>query len=217
MPTKTIGQILAASPRLAPTPESKNTDQPSGWRPTLNEYEPTIREAVDACARFIADMEKGIPPYWLTITGENGCGKTTLARQTFAFAKANCNPGRHSLWISGAGIRSEENRRPNCEWFTADTFSQRMGAGEWDLPEYLRPDYLVTIDDLGRSRDTANATFTDGLCRLADQRMHRWMLWTTNLTLAEIASRLDPRIASRLIRDENRLITIKAGDYALRP
>ena len=31
-----------------------------------------------------------------------------------------------------------------------------------------------------------------------------------------IAARLDGRIASRLIRDENRLVTIKAGDYALR-
>ncbi len=92
-----------------------------------------------------------------------------------------------------------------------------MGGGEWDLPEYLRADYLVTVDDLGRSRDTAAGTFADGLCRLADNRLGRWMIWTTNLTLPEIASRLDPRIASRLIRDDNRLVNIKAGDYALRP
>ncbi len=91
-----------------------------------------------------------------------------------------------------------------------------MGRGEWDLPEYLRADYLVAVDDVGRSRDTANMTFADGLCRLADQRLGHWMIWTTNLTLAEIGNRLDARIASRLIRDDNRLVTIKASDYALR-
>ncbi len=159
---------------------------------------------------MIADMERGAAPYWLTLIGPFGCGKTMLARQTFDRAAATCNPGRHSLWIGGT-------RRPKCTWFTADSFAQAMGAGDWQLPEYLRDDYLVAIDDLGRSRDTANATFTDGLCRLADNRMHRWTIWTTNLTLPEISTRLDARIASRLIRDENKLVTIRAGDYALRP
>jgi hypothetical protein len=42
------------------------------------------------------------------------------------------------------------------------------------------------------------------------------MIWTTNLTLKEISANLDPRISSRLIRDDNRIITINAPDYALR-
>jgi hypothetical protein len=42
------------------------------------------------------------------------------------------------------------------------------------------------------------------------------MLWTTNLTLAEVSQRLDSRISSRLIRDGNKVVTITAGDYAMR-
>ena len=35
------------------------------------------------------------------------------------------------------------------------------------------------------------------------------------VTVAEIADRIDARIASRLIRDSNVFLTIEAGDYAL--
>jgi DNA replication protein DnaC len=159
-------------------------------------------------------MERGAMPYWLTLTGPFGCGKTMLARQVFDRAAATCNPGRHSLWIAGRGVRHEDNRRPRCCWFTADSFVQAMGQ-DWGLPEYLRADYLVAIDDLGRAKDTAAGTFTDGLCRLADNRMGRWTLWTTNLSYAELGARLDARIASRLIRDENKVARITAKDYAL--
>lgn len=204
-------------------PESRHTDLPlsqppaAAWRPSLNAYEPSLAAAAVALAKMAADMARGADPYWLTLAGPFGCGKTMLARQLFDHARDHCNPGRFSLWQAGHGIRSEHSRRPTCQWFTADTFAQRMaGLGEWDLPESLRPDYLVVIDDIGRTRDTANATFADALCRLADNRLHRWTLWTTNLTLAEISNRLDARIASRMIRDDNRLITVSAGDYALR-
>jgi hypothetical protein len=164
---------------------------------------------------MIADMEAGRDPYWLTITGAQGVGKTMLARETFEFARANCNPGRHSLWIAGTGTYHESNRRPNCVWFSAAGFKDQMLGGDYDLPEYLRHDYLVVIDDLGAANDTRGGALADGMYRLADQRAHRWMIWTTNLTLTEIAERLDPRISSRLIRDDNKLVHIDATDYAL--
>lgn len=175
-----------------------------------------MKAAADACARFIADMEAGREPYWLTLTGLQGVGKTMLARQTFEFARDQCNPGRHSLWVAGHGTYSEQNRRPRCVWFGAPQFKDRMLGGEYDLPEYLRADYLVVIDDLGAARDTRENALADGLYRLADHRSHRWMIWTTNLTLKEIGERLDPRISSRLIRDDNKLVSITAKDYALR-
>lgn len=158
-------------------------------------------------------MEMGVSPYWLTFLGPPGVGKTELARQILAQSKLN-NPGRHSLWVAGSGIRVEENRRPNCEWFTQSSFGDRMRGGEFDLPEYLRPDHFVAMDDLGAARDKTDFV-ADGLFRLADVRSHRWMVWTSNLSLPDISQRLDARISSRLIRDDNRLVTISATDYAL--
>jgi hypothetical protein len=188
----------------------------SNWRPTLDEWHPTIREAADRCAKFIADMEAGREPYWLTLRGSQGVGKTMMARQVFEFAAKSCNPGRHSLWVAGTGVYEEANRRPRCVWYSAAGFKDAMLGGDYGLPEYLRADYLVAIDDLGAAKDTRDNALADGLYRLADQRSHRWMIWTTNLTLNEISERLDPRISSRLIRDDNRLVSISAGDYALR-
>jgi len=165
---------------------------------------------------FARDMARGEDPYWLTLSGLQGTGKTMLARQVYQYAAKHCNPGRHSLWLAGTGIYSEQNRRPRCVWFTASEFRDQMLSGDYDLPEYLRADYLVAIDDLGTARDTRTDAVADGLYRLADNRVGRWMIWTTNLTLPEIAQRIDPRISSRLVRDSNRICTINCGDYALR-
>lgn len=138
-----------------------------------------------------------------------------LAKQSFEEA-SKYNPGNAPLWITGQGVYDVSNRRPRNVWFTAPAFKDKMLGGEYDLPEYLRQDFLVAIDDLGASKDTRDNAAAEGFYRLADQRMGRWMIWTTNLTLGEIAARLDPRLSSRLIRDENKMVTITAPDYALR-
>lgn len=159
-------------------------------------------------------MARGAQPYWLTLSGVHGTGKTMLARQIFAQAKRH-NPGdKSSVWVNGTGIYDHSNRRPRCVWHHAHDFGDRMKAGEWDLPEYLRADFLVVLDDLGAARDKSDF-LSDALYRLADQRMHRWTVWTTNLSLEEIKERLDARISSRLIRDDNSIATITAADYAI--
>jgi DNA replication protein DnaC len=86
---------------------------------------------------------------------------------------------------------------------------------QYDLPEYLAHEWLVLFDDLGAKRDGKDV-LADAIMRLANQRLGKWTLWTTNLSLDEIAKRIDARVSSRLIRDENRLVTITAGDYAKR-
>jgi DNA replication protein DnaC len=180
----------------------------------LDDYDPSLKKAAEAAARFVADVAAGKSPYWLTLTGTQGAGKTLLAKQIFGEA-SKFNPGNAPVWVAGNGIYDPARRRPRCAWFTAPQFKDRMLGGEYDLPEYLRADFLVAIDDLGAARDTKDHAAAEGFYRLADNRMGRWMIWTTNLTLDEIAQRLDPRLSSRLIRDDNRLVTITAKDYAL--
>jgi hypothetical protein len=104
---------------------------------------------------------------------------------------------------------------PGVRYIEAAEFASRMyaGAHEW-LDEVCR-DWLVTFDDLGAARDKQDY-LADQLFRLASQRVSRWTVWTTNLNLEEIKVRVDGRLASRLVRDGNKFVTIEAGDYALR-
>ena len=179
------------------------------WYPTLDlatDRDGSLKRAADACARMVADMRSGSTPYWLTLTGAQGCGKTMLAFQVFDQARA-INPGRASLWIG-------ERRRPRCYWYTEPDFADAIRT-DTRLPEYLADDYLVLIDDLGTARERFEHV-ADALYRLANARLGKWTLWTSNLTHAEIADKIDQRLASRLIRDANKGIRITAQDYALR-
>ena len=179
------------------------------WYPTLDlatDKDGSLKRAADACARIVSDMRSGAAPYWLTLTGAQGCGKTMLAFQVFDQARA-INPGSASLWIG-------ERRRPRCYWYTEPDFADAIRT-DTRLPEYLADDYLVLIDDLGTARERFEHV-ADALYRLANARLGKWTLWTSNLTHTEIADKIDQRLASRLIRDANTGIRITAPDYALR-
>jgi len=210
-----IGQLIPEVLKTSQlTPELPTS---SAWAPVFDAWHPSLAPAAAKVAEYVHAMASGGFPHWLTLSGLPGCGKTMFAKQIFREVKANINPGRHSLWVSGKDIHRDENRRPRCVWYTVRDFKDDMLGGQWDLPEYLRNDFLVVIDDLGATRDTKDNALADGLYRLADNRIGRWTVWTTNLSLAEIAVKIDARISSRLVRDDNRVITITAPDYALRP
>lgn len=168
---------------------------------------------------FVGDVEfhrtlvNPATPYWLTLTGITGCGKTLLARQTFE-AAARLNPHNEGVWIHPGREASDFTRRPGNVWMTASEFAERI-RGEFKLPELLAGDFLVCIDDLGAARDTTSF-IADGLYRLCNARLGKWTLFTSNLGLGEIARQIDERVASRMIRDGNVCHRITAGDYATR-
>lgn len=197
------------------TPKSETTI--ADWHPELNAYTSDLEAAAARSASFIRDMAAGAEPRWLTFTGVAGCGKTMLGMQIFKEA-TRLNPGNPintPVWSTGRGFHDESKRRPECIWLTASRFAQRLRDGEYDLPEYLAPDWLVVLDDLGSSRDKSDFV-ADALYRLCNIRLGKWTVFTTNFTLAELAERVDQRVVSRLIRDRNAVCQISAGDYAMR-
>lgn len=197
----------------SPTSELKVTD----WRPELDAYEPSLVAAREACAQFRADMAADATPYWLCLSSAvNGCGKTMLAEQTYK-ACYRLNPDAKSLLVySNLPPGHEPPRRRRSVWLQGVDFARRLREHhEYDLPEYLGADWLVCLDDMGVTRDPTDF-IADAYFRLAQARLGKWTLWTTNLDLEQISDRIDARVASRLIRDRNRFITIKAGDYSLR-
>lgn len=139
-----------------------------------------------------------------------------LAAQTYKQAATLCERATANH-PQAVGIYSDKTRRPNCRGMDEARFARLyLDDRQYDLPEYLAHEWLVLYDDLGSKRD-GKEVLADAILRLANQRLGKWTLWTTNLNLDEIRLRIDARVASRMIRDENRLVTITAGDYAKRP
>lgn len=192
------------------------------WAPQFDAYEPSLLSAKATLARFVADMGSGaVQPYWITLTGVNGTGKTMLMKQVFDQAD-RLNPGNpknNPIWppdfATNGRRRYEGGERPYVMWLDERMLAQRMRSGqEWDLAARYRGDFFVAFDELGSVRDPTNF-ISDALATFCESRLRGWTMFTTNLSLKEIAERIDARVASRLIRDGNTVVQITARDYAL--
>lgn len=138
---------------------------------------------------FIRSVKSRDAPYWLTLWGSPGTGKTHLARQIHRQTKAH--------WM---------------DW--VDT-CRRYQAKE-DLAARLR--YAVDapvlcIDDIGAEHQTAA---TVGLLHgMMHSRLGKWTVITTNHS-PDHWQTVDARIASRIIRGHNRHIDCRTADFATR-
>lgn len=203
---------------LTTTPKSKTT----GWKCRIDAYEPSLRAAKAACEAFVADMERGASPYWLTLLGANGCGKTMMLRQVFQEAKRinPGNPAHNPIWPPNWAtfepkVNFYTDARPYCLWYDEGGMASRMRSGDYELPRNCRTDFFVGLDEVGITRDPTNF-ISEAVGTLCENRLNRWTVFASNLSLPQISERMDARITSRMVRDENRLVTIQAGDYALR-
>jgi hypothetical protein len=166
-------------------------------------------------------MECGAEPYWLTLQGTFGCGKTMLLRQVHAEAK-RINPGNpvnNPIWPPDWDANDTHvyhGRRPYALIYDEGGLASRMRSGYYELPRSLRDDWFVAMDEVGVTRDPTNFV-AEAISTFCDIRLRSWTMFATNLTLQEIADRMDARIASRMLREGNKVINITACDYALRP
>lgn len=99
-----------------------------------------------------------------------------------------------------------------CDW---RKFCNDIRCGQWDLAADLCDEWFVVLDDIATEHDPSGF-IASKLDLIANARRQKWTLITVNLRLNEIAEKLDPRIASRMLRDNGVVYEINTTDYALR-
>lgn len=165
---------------------------------------------LEAAAQFAASVNYVFPPYWLTISGESGIGKTHLAK---AVRQQFLDQNRFERFPDYESNRVVGNTEWYCDW---RKFADDIRSGSYErLVEDAIDEWFLIIDDFGAERDPSGfiAAASD---RILNDRKNKWTLITTNLSLKNIGERMDVRIASRLMRDRNQVVEIEAEDYALR-
>ena len=135
-------------------------------------------------SKFLQEILRGSFPRWLSLLGRSGTGKTLLAHTI-----------RQSLSVSGL----------SCQFWKWTSIVTLLREGHYDLKQQLARAPVLIVDDLfaGQSSDFTQA-YAD---ELADHRLGKWTLFTSNETLEQIGDR-NNRVRSRMQRDRGTVVEI---------
>lgn len=180
------------------------------WK-TLNNA--SLIKAQAMANQFLSDIARDFfgEGHCLSIVGKSGIGKTFLAKLILEALG-------HDAWHVCRRIKPIFNGNaivhPEARFFDWRRVSDKLKAGEWGIVEAIEECPLVVLDDIGADHDPSGIA-TSKVDRILRSRSRKWTIITCNLNLEQIADRMDTRITSFLIRDENKVIEIEADDYAL--
>jgi DNA replication protein DnaC len=137
-------------------------------------------------------------PRWLVLCGPSGCGKSHLAQEIR-------NTARREL---GYDERT-------AQMWKCSRYAERLRSGQWDFQDHLLRLPLLVLDDLGAEQ--ASDMWVSKLFDLLDGRLDKWTVITSNLSVSDVAEKLDVRIASRFRRGGNVLVSVHhAEDFCHR-
>lgn len=142
----------------------------------------------------------------LVIIGENGCGKTHIARCVAYWAR--------SLAIQLPLVSTETGHGlATVEFVNWAEIVDNMKRGEWDRTDDLRDATLTILDDIGAEHDPSKVG-AEKFYVLLNRREFKWNLITTNVNPANWEERFERRIASRLNRNAEHLDMTQVPDYS---
>ncbi len=187
------------------------------WR--FQVYDPGLEPILPAIWRFCSDAlnhrtQHDVMPYWLTILGPSGVGKTHALTQAYKMLSNNDH-----LWE----VQTQGGERlPQCAHLKPmedlNDYKAPADYAKYDLLYIEDIGVSANVDAVGRAKGSAAVT-AGRVTELLMARTGKWTLLDANLSLEEISTHLDPRISSRLKRDGSILIEVPSTvpDFNFRP
>lgn len=171
-------------------------------------------------AGFVDDMENARHPYWLSLLGTSGAGKTMLAKIIWRHFR-----DRFHMEIDWPATR--ETQGPNCPYGRiirhrggyinwGDAINNRMLKGDYDFLEDMREYRFFVIDDIASEYERHRELSASKLYNVMEARLGKWTVLTANLSLEQIGNSLDTRIASRMLRNASVVMDVNVPDFNLR-
>ena len=149
--------------------------------------------------RWVKGILDKTSPYWLTLFGVPGCGKTMLAKLA-----------RHTLREKGHTVQL---------WNWPKVWRKCLD-GEWGILDHLMSIPVLILDDVGAEFTGTNRTADLNSARLyevAEGRLGKWTFITSNLTLDQMDRTLGSRFVSRIFRNGGTIVDLtRAEDYSFR-
>lgn len=177
-----LDALIAAAPEHAPKPLLAPKETPLPLFQTKGLH-PSVARAHEAALAWFSAVRDKATPYWLTLFGRSGCGKSLLCKHV-ARALRDRTARRYMLRNWGA--------------LTGDVL-----GGNYALLSYAKEVPILILDDVGAdfSATEKQRTLRAGmLYDILEARRSRWTMLTSNLSPAQLAEAYDPRCVSRLGR-----------------
>ncbi len=184
---------------------------------TLND--PQLEQMKDKAVSFIDDLFSNRQPRWLSILGTSGAGKTMLAKRIWQLfrdhrhMKINWDKTRPTVTHSMPRGRIVRWRGGFINWGKA---VNRMLEGDYEFIEDVRTYDFFAIDDIVSEYQKMRELSASKLYDVLESRLGKWTVFTANLGLEAIGNTLDPRIASRMIRNNSTVVDVDVPDFNLR-
>jgi DNA replication protein DnaC len=164
--------------------------------------DPKLTRMRDETARFLTAYRARSRPYWLSLLGPSGIGKSYLAKMAF-------NGSVYPWYEVMSWIRGDD--RKGHDKFLDLALSRHFDAYEG---KYTYDKSIVVLDDIGAEYVTDYSK--SKLCEFLDRREQKWTMLTANMSIAQIGHLLDPRIASRMLRHDSVVVEVDLPDFSLR-
>ena len=163
-----------------------------------------VANDAEAFAKMAAMNKSGVRR--LVLCGPPGNGKTKIASGIHDYMRA--------VAFSAFDKKYWYSRPIVSEWVDWPVMVDTFKAGHYErLTDLFDADFLV-IDDIGAENDPSK-NGADKLCQVLSRNAGKFSVITTNVHPDEWESKLDARIADRLLRDSKILLTEGIPSYSV--
>ena len=166
---------------------------------------------IGAVGRFVRAVKDGKTPYWLSLLGTSGAGKTYLAKRIWNWY--------HTSDLFQATMSRDHSGRQQIlypgQWCYWPSVAAQLSAGEgYEILSELASEKFIVLDEIGSDRDPSG-NIRNGLARTLCSRVGKWTIVTSNKTLQQVGDDIDNRIASRMCRDGSQVVEVDIPDYSV--